>query len=80
MKVGSTPFGLKFLSLIIGIGATGLLMFFEFPLEGVLAAVLPVLGLVADFAVDGLEVLLVPVLIACCALSLFVKPGLSNQP
>ena len=73
MKSRSTPTGLKLVSLMFGIGATAILFVLEVPLEGVLAAFLPLFGLVADFAIDGLEFILIPALLACCLLSLLVK-------
>lgn len=73
MKSASTPARLKILSLLVGIGLTGVLIGIEFPLEEVIALVVPVFGLAADFAVDGLEIVLAPMLLACCALSILVK-------
>lgn len=73
MKTPTIPVGLKFVSILIGVAITGLLLALEVPLEGILAAVLPLFGILADAAVDGLEVVLAPMLFACCALSLFVK-------
>lgn len=73
MRATDTPFGLKIGSLILGLLGTALLLACEIPLETVLAAALPVFGLVGDLAIDGLEFILVPLLIACSMLSLSVK-------
>ncbi len=54
----------KALALAMGAGLTSLLVAVEFPLEGIMAAMLPFVGWVIDAAVDGMEVLIVPVLAA----------------
>ena len=57
------PFSSKLSALAIGVGGTIALFLLEAPLEGVLAMLLPGFGLVADFAVDGLEIFLLPVVL-----------------
>jgi hypothetical protein len=68
------PAGSKITSLFVGVVATAILMAFEFPLEAIVATLAPIVGLVADAAIDGLEVIALPVLLACCMLSYLVKP------
>jgi hypothetical protein len=64
----TVPFHVKVLALTLGAAATFLLMAVEAPLEGVLAVALPFLGVPLDFAIDGLEVFVLPVLFAVLVL------------
>jgi hypothetical protein len=68
------PTGAKFSALAVGIVITALLLVMEFPIEGAIAAVAPPLGFIAGALGDGIEIVLLPLLIACSALSLWVKP------
>ncbi|MES2460309.1 MAG: hypothetical protein V4671_06985 [Armatimonadota bacterium] len=67
--------GTKLLALGIGVGLTMLLEVFEMPLETLVAVVLPGVGLAANFAMDGLEAVLCPLLFAALAL-----PHLAPKP
>lgn len=54
----------KIAAVAAGAGATALLVAFEVPLEAMVAALVPLLGMAADFAFDGLEVALFPILLS----------------
>lgn len=56
------PIGSKLLSLGLGGGLLALLLALEIAPEGVLAALLPALGLAVDVIADGLEAIIVPFL------------------
>jgi hypothetical protein len=58
------PPGLKLFSLGLGMGLMALLIGMELPLEGLWALLLPPLALPLDFAIDGLEAVIGPLLIA----------------
>jgi hypothetical protein len=64
MRDARIPLRSKLLSFVIAFAATGIVEVFEVPVEGVLAAVLPFLGIAGDFAIDGLEAIAGPLLIA----------------
>jgi hypothetical protein len=61
---------LKTKTLALGLGAMALVAveIFEMPLELFVAAVLPLIGIAADFAIDGLELVAVPMLVATLVL------------
>ena len=63
----------KLLALGLGVGALVALEVFELPLEAALALLVPVLGLAADFAIDGIELLAVPFFVATLLLP-FLAP------
>ena len=51
----------------------------ELPLEGVLAAILPLIGITGDVALDGVEAVVGPVIIATILLPYLVPPPLVQQ-
>ena len=57
----------KIADFAIGYAAVGVLACVEFPVEEIVA-VIPFLGLVGDLALDGLEAVYVPLLLACLML------------
>jgi hypothetical protein len=59
----------------IGVGVTMLLMAVEAPLELILGLFIPFVGVGVDVAIDGLEVILFPMLVAS-----LVLPRLVRQP
>jgi|SRR5579872_1393563 len=69
-RVGIWP---KLLSLAVGGAVTALLVALEIAPEAVLSAILPVLGIALDAVADGMEALILPVLIGALALP-FVAP------
>ena len=56
--------GVKLASLGIGLALTVGLFLLEVPLEAVIGTVLPLLGLALDFTFDGIEFVVVPVVVA----------------
>jgi hypothetical protein len=68
MRDGRVPVPTKLLALGIGVAATFLLEAFEMPLEALVAMVLPGVGLAANFAMDGLESVICPLLFGALAL------------
>lgn len=62
------PAGKKALALGVGTLMTALLIALEVPLEAVVAFFLPIVGDLIDFAIDGVEVLLLPILFASMTL------------
>jgi hypothetical protein len=54
----------KAFALGLGAAATLVLLALEVPLEGVVGTVLPIFGIFADLALDGLEALILPVIFA----------------
>jgi len=67
-KDRNVPATSKLLALTIGIGVTALLMALEAPLELILGVFIPFLGLTSDLFIDGIEVVVFPLLIACLVL------------
>ncbi|MBC8102324.1 MAG: hypothetical protein H7Z41_07030 [Cytophagales bacterium] len=61
------PAATKLLALSIGVGLTFALEAFEMPLEAFVALVLPGVGLAANFAMDGIEAILCPLIFAALA-------------
>jgi len=69
LRSREVPVGKKAAALAIGLVVTGLLYLFEIPMEAVLGVLLPFLGLGFDLAVDGLELVILPILFACLVLN-----------
>jgi hypothetical protein len=65
------PLPCKMLAFALGIAVVAILEFIEFPLEEIIAMI-PFLGIFGDVAVDGLEMIFLPILLAC-----FVLPHLA---
>ncbi len=72
--------GHKMLALAIGLGVTAGLIVLEIPLEGVLGALVPFLGLAVDTAVDGLEFVLLPLIVGALSLPFLVPRDLPPAP
>jgi len=64
MRDGRVPLRTKALALLIGLAVTGLVEFFELPVEGVLSVLLPILGAAGDVVLDGAEMIAGPLLLA----------------
>ena len=73
MRDGRVPARSKFQALALGVLALIALEVLELPVQAALWAFLPLIGAAADFAVDGLELLVVPFLISTIALP-FLAP------
>ncbi len=67
------PGSTKVLSMGLGLGALVVLEVLELPLQTALALLVPVLGLAADFALDGIELLAVPFFVSTLLLP-FLAP------
>jgi hypothetical protein len=66
-------FAPKLLAIAIGIAVTALLMALEAPLELILGLFLPLVGFELDLLMDGVEVVLFPLLVACIVLPRLVR-------
>jgi hypothetical protein len=73
MRDKQIPIHVKFLAFTVATCITILLLAFEVPLEGVLALAMPFLGVPLDFAVDGIEVVVLPLLLTMALMPSFVK-------
>lgn len=69
----NVPMYPKVLSLAIGIAVTALLFALEAPLEFLIGLFVPLFGLELDLLVDGIELLVVPVVIASLVLPRLVR-------
>jgi hypothetical protein len=73
------PIRAKLMALGIGAACIGALEVLELPLEGVLAAILPLIGITGDIVFDGAEAIVGPVIIATMVLPYLVPPPLIQQ-
>jgi hypothetical protein len=73
MRDSRVPLRSKAFALLLGLAATGLVEFLEIPVEGILAAMVPILGIAGDLVIDGAEAIAGPLLLANALLS-FVAP------
>jgi hypothetical protein len=73
------PLRYKILALLLGAGLVGLLISLELPLEGILAVMLPFLGILLDGVADGLEAIVGPVVFASLILPFLVPRPLLMQ-
>ena len=62
------PFRSKAASLALGLGALVLVGILELPVEAILAALVPLIGLGGDLLLDGVEIIVGPLLAACLVL------------
>ena len=73
MRDGRVPARCKVQAGLLGVLALVALEVLELPVQAALWALLPILGFAADFAIDGIELLIIPFLIATVALP-FLAP------
>jgi hypothetical protein len=73
MRDGRVPLRHKALAVVLGLGVTGIVELLEIPVEGILAALLPLLGVLGDFVVDGAEIVAGPLILATLLLP-FIAP------
>jgi hypothetical protein len=73
MRDRRIPLRSKLTAILLGLAVTGLVEFFELPVEGLLSMLLPVLGALGDFVIDGAELVAGPLLLAAALLP-FVAP------
>ena len=64
LRDGRIPFQFKVASVLLGMGLTFLIQVLELPIEGIIAAALPGLGLFLDGGLAGTEAVLGPLLFA----------------
>jgi hypothetical protein len=76
LKDPRVPLANKFFAFVLAACATLLLIAVEAPVEGMVAMMLPMLGIFVDIAVDGIEVLLLPILLAILILPTLVPRGM----
>ena len=62
------PFRAKAASLALGLGALLLVGVLELPVEAIMAALVPFVGLGGDVLLDGVEIIVGPLLAACLVL------------
>lgn len=74
-KDGRVPLHIKVLALTLGACLTAILVVFEFPFEGIVSLLFPFLGVPFDFAVDGLEIVFLPILVAILILPSLTRLG-----
>lgn len=68
LRDNRVPVKCKLSGLALGVGAVLVLEILELPLQTALWLLLPVVGMAADFALDGLELLAGPLLVAALTL------------
>ncbi len=68
LKDRGIPVTSKVLALGVGVALTGALVLLEVPFEFLVGLLVPVVGLGADVAIDGVEALIMPVVFACMVL------------
>ena len=64
MRDRRVPLQSKLFAILIGLAVTGVVEFFELPIESILAMLLPFLGAVGDVVIGGAEAIAGPLLLA----------------
>lgn len=73
MRSREVSWWLKLIALAIGVAVCGVMLYFEAPLEAVVAVLMPGVGGIIDLAIDGAEVVMLPMLVACAILPLIAR-------
>lgn len=73
------PMRCKLLAMGFAVALTGILEFLELPIEGMVAGLIPVIGLAGDIAVDGIELVAGPLLFACMLLPWLTPSSIASQ-
>jgi hypothetical protein len=73
------PIRTKLIALGIGAAGVGAIELMQLPLEGVFAALLPLVGAVGDLTLDGAEAVIGPILIATLLLPHLAPADLVRQ-
>ena len=73
------PIRTKLIALGIGAAGVGAIELLQLPLEGVFAALLPLVGAAGDLTLDGAEAVIGPILIATLLLPHLVPADLVRQ-
>jgi hypothetical protein len=79
LRVGRVPIRTKLIALGIGGAGVGAIELLQLPVEGVVAALLPLIGAAGDLALDGAEAVIGPVLIATLLLPHLAPADLVQQ-
>ncbi len=79
LRDSRVPLKAKFTAFALGLGAIFVLQILELPLQAALALMLPFVGLAADFALDGAELLAGPLLIATLCLPYLAPRDVVDQ-
>ena len=79
LRDNRVPIRAKLTALGIGAACIAMLEVLQLPLEAVLAAILPLVGITDDIALGGAEAVIGPVLIATMLLPYMVAPPLVQQ-
>lgn len=73
LRSRTIPGSLKLTALALGIGLTVGVEMLEMPLETLVAVLLPGIGLAANFVMDGMEAVILPILFASLAMPHLAK-------
>lgn len=73
------PMGPKVRALAVGIAVTAICEMLEVPVEAIIAGLVPVLGLGIDIALDGLEFVALPLLIAAILMPKFAPERVRQE-
>ena len=69
----------KLASVASGVGLTAVMIALEVPLEGIIGALLPILGIMFDVAFDGIEFLILPVVIGSIVIRWFAPKHVVDE-
>lgn len=79
LRDGRVPVKSKISALALGVGAVLVLEILELPLQTALMLLLPIVGMAADFALDGVEILAGPLLVASLTLPYLAPRDIVEQ-
>ena len=79
MKDRRVPVVTKFVALGVGLGLTFVLEALELPVEGILAALVPFLGVGLDVVIDGAETVILPFVFGAILLTHFAPKSVVNR-
>ncbi len=69
----------KLMALGAGLAAAAMIEILQIPVESFLALILPVFGVAGDIALDGMEAVVVPVLVATLLMPYMAPPAIVQQ-
>ncbi|MBW3636532.1 MAG: hypothetical protein KY445_08725 [Armatimonadetes bacterium] len=79
LRDGRVPFKSKIAGLGLGLGAVFILEILELPLQTALMLLLPFVGIAADLALDGVELLAGPIIVASLVLPYLAPRDIVEQ-
>ena len=79
LRDARVPFHSKLAGFAVGLASLVLVGILELPLEEILAAVVPFVGIVSDLLLDGVEAIVGPFLVACLVLPYLAPSTVVNQ-